>query len=696
MTVTVAPPPFLQFFNPNNSGSPAVNFKLFTYQSGSSTKQSTWTDSTQSSANANPLQLNGNGYTAMWGDPTISYKLVWAPANDTDPPTSPLYTLDNFYFPANLGVITQSLIGSLLYPRTTPEIAAGVTPVNYAYQTGDARRYGADPTGAVDSTVAINNSISVMYQVAASGGGGFPAIVNLPCGTYKISSSIIAKSYITLLGGYGEDGTFGAQNPQPATVLNWVGSGAGPILKCFDVRLFKLDGIMLQGNGGTSLVGILLDSDNNPSGSQNEFHRFSIRGCFLGVQWGTSGLSPGYANDSTRFVNGTIWSSVTNSSGIIINSGNAADQSVIDGVGIEVQNMGIYVLVASILKITRCFFGNNVTGGAIVVSTAIGLTISECSSEGWGGNPAQSRSTNSTFMTVNAPQGGFAVNNFTITLIQNQINNPIQVNFAVRILSLGDNWGQCASLVGIVFTAPPTGTSATLTSNWGLSTGAYTVFFSDGESRSVTLTNGATTATWTGSLTGTPTINATVTSFIVNAVGTFTNGISSLVQINNGVNPGAIDVTTGPFSNTPTQGWQDSAFVDISRIDPWLGVFQPSFTAGSYGGNGAMTWTVSAGNVTFMGYTLQGRVMTIYFNISNSSIGGTLNTDLTLLIPASKTPSQTIYNTCITTNNAVQAGGIVLAISGSTLLRFRLLAGGNWSASAANAGVQGQISFEVN
>lgn len=156
MTVTISPPMFLQFFNPNNSGAPAAGYKLFTYIAGTTTKQATWTDSTQTVQNANPIILDSSGVGYVWGDPTLAFKFVWAPANDTDPPTSPIRTVDNLYFPLDIGVLTQQLIGSILYPRTLPEIAAGVTPVNYAYPPYDVRRYGAVGDGVTNDSPAFN------------------------------------------------------------------------------------------------------------------------------------------------------------------------------------------------------------------------------------------------------------------------------------------------------------------------------------------------------------------------------------------------------------------------------------------------------------------------------------------------------------------------------------------------------------
>src|SRR5882762_3389495 len=69
----------------------------------------------------------------------------------------------------------------------------------------------------------------------------------------------------------------------------------------------------------------------------------------------------------------------------------------------------------------------------------------------------------------------------------------------------------------LVFTAPiaQNATSATLTGAWGGTTGPYVVTFSDQEIQSVTLTNGATTATWALPMAAAVTINAVVNSQFV-------------------------------------------------------------------------------------------------------------------------------------------------------------------------------------
>jgi len=96
------------------------------------------------------------------------------------------------------------------------------------------------------------------------------------------------------------------------------------------------------------------------------------------------------------------------------------------------------------------------------------------------------------------------------------------------------------SIVSVPYTTTFTGAvaadavSATLSGAWGLTTGTYQVIFSSGEIRDVTLTNGATTATWTNGLgesatsaitvgtdTGGSIVTGTGTTFTADMVGRF-------------------------------------------------------------------------------------------------------------------------------------------------------------------------------
>lgn len=82
-----------QFIN----GIPATGAKVFTYVAGSSTKQTTYTDEAGLVAQANPIILNSRGEpnSPIWLTEGLSYKFVFAPSTDTDPPTSPIRTIDD-------------------------------------------------------------------------------------------------------------------------------------------------------------------------------------------------------------------------------------------------------------------------------------------------------------------------------------------------------------------------------------------------------------------------------------------------------------------------------------------------------------------------------------------------------------------------------------------------------------------------
>lgn len=86
----------LEQFSDGN-GAPYAGAKIFTYVAGSSTKLATYKTIVGNTSNTNPIVLDANGRLpfAVWLTEGSSYKIVLAPANDSDPPLSPIWTLDN-------------------------------------------------------------------------------------------------------------------------------------------------------------------------------------------------------------------------------------------------------------------------------------------------------------------------------------------------------------------------------------------------------------------------------------------------------------------------------------------------------------------------------------------------------------------------------------------------------------------------
>jgi len=90
-TVSLAILPKQQF---NQGGIPLNGGKLFTYAAGTTNKLATYTDSTGATPNTNPIILDSNGQCNLWLTTGTAYKLTLSPANDTDPPTNPFWTVD--------------------------------------------------------------------------------------------------------------------------------------------------------------------------------------------------------------------------------------------------------------------------------------------------------------------------------------------------------------------------------------------------------------------------------------------------------------------------------------------------------------------------------------------------------------------------------------------------------------------------
>lgn len=92
--------------------------------------------------------------------------------------------------PAGGPALSSSLIATTLnsLKQTAAEVAAGVTPTDYAYVPGNVKRYGAVGDGVADDTTALLNAIASNV------------ITNLPTGKYLVSSTIAVPAGKALFG----------------------------------------------------------------------------------------------------------------------------------------------------------------------------------------------------------------------------------------------------------------------------------------------------------------------------------------------------------------------------------------------------------------------------------------------------------------------------------------------------------------
>lgn len=175
-----------QFFDSN--GNLLVGGKLFTYQAGTTTKIAVYKDNLGAASHTNPIILNVDGMPPdpifLIGD--IGYKFVLAPASDTDPPSSPIYTWDN--------VMVSSIDSSVLSQWTLGTVPIYVA-VNQFSVVGDQTS-----TYQIGRRVKLTSTISTFYGVII--GVAFTSVttVTVILDSSVLDASLFEVSYSILTG----------------------------------------------------------------------------------------------------------------------------------------------------------------------------------------------------------------------------------------------------------------------------------------------------------------------------------------------------------------------------------------------------------------------------------------------------------------------------------------------------------------
>jgi hypothetical protein len=158
-----------QFFN--NDGLPLNAGKIFTYQAGSTTPLTTFTDSSGLIANTNPIILGTDGRppSTIWLTEGFFYKFVLKTSADVT-----IQTYDNLYGIINAAAPAATPIpagGIFLWSGSIGSIPAGYVLCNGSNGTPDLRNrfvVGAGSTYAVDATGGSADSIVVSHTHTAT------------------------------------------------------------------------------------------------------------------------------------------------------------------------------------------------------------------------------------------------------------------------------------------------------------------------------------------------------------------------------------------------------------------------------------------------------------------------------------------------------------------------------------------------
>jgi hypothetical protein len=132
--------------------------------------------------------------------------------------------------------------------RTAAEVAAGVTPINYAYPVGDIRRYGAKIDGITDDTGAINSAIAA---AVASGGCGY---IYHPGGTCVHSVTITVPNNLSVIGFDRTACIF----TYTGTVQGWLNTN--PINSSGNARVYFRNVTLFTNSGGNTAGAIEWDA----------------------------------------------------------------------------------------------------------------------------------------------------------------------------------------------------------------------------------------------------------------------------------------------------------------------------------------------------------------------------------------------------------------------------------------------------
>lgn len=359
--MNLAPLPIQKFFS--NDGRPLNGGLLFTYVAGTSTKIATYTDSTGGTPNTNPIVLNFRGEANVWLDPTLTYKFVLSPANDTDPPTNPIWSVDNISSGITFASLTQQILGQIIYPRTIGEIYAAVTPQHYIYTPGQVGglthnvfRYMTDAEiqsaiaedGIVDHTAAIQAANDFLEGRSSGGAGGAPhpgGTLFFPAGVYNITgaNTLRVGGNVTWRG-----------DQYHAAVLNFpskTNSGTAITLGPDQSGFFPWTNSYTVGSTIESMY-ISLDSDNTfafiigtPGAHQfSHLKNLLIQGVnHIALQMGSTGGPAFFYVKDVDIVGGTLVS--VDRTGLFISSGSIVEVDTVSIDGATGKNFSIGVRV---------------------------------------------------------------------------------------------------------------------------------------------------------------------------------------------------------------------------------------------------------------------------------------------------------------------------------------------------------------
>lgn len=225
----------------DGDGVPYAGAKAYFYGTDGSTAISTYSDADVTTPSSNPVVADADGWfePIYLADTVTSYRVIIRSTHDT-------LLRDWKGIPTG---VTQEQVGTVLYPRSEAEIAAGITPTNYSYEVGNVLRYGAtilaDETGTTDSASAFNTA----WQAIKTTGGR----LTVPPGNYYLTATWLCDVDLNYGHNYEIFG-YGAQLRCSSAVTGF----AMNIYKGFNYFGVKVYGLQFNHRGNSTVAGAVV------------------------------------------------------------------------------------------------------------------------------------------------------------------------------------------------------------------------------------------------------------------------------------------------------------------------------------------------------------------------------------------------------------------------------------------------------
>ena len=189
MAIQISPFGNVQFFTQN--GSPAVGYKLFTYLATTTQKEPVLANIDGTANHTNPIILDANGTPpfSILLQTDRSYKFVFTTPNDTDPPATPIRTIDD----VRIGT------GDDVEPAVEWVVGTAPTFVNFNTFT-----VANDQTALyqVGRRVKLESPLGIKYGTIASSSFGAVTTVRviMDLGVLDIGLNRVSYGFISALG----------------------------------------------------------------------------------------------------------------------------------------------------------------------------------------------------------------------------------------------------------------------------------------------------------------------------------------------------------------------------------------------------------------------------------------------------------------------------------------------------------------